>query len=206
MLLGFNALDPTSAWAPWRTDDYVDIGCSQRLGQRGECLSATMVPGQIALMRMPRGAYSRAALVVSPITRAWRRGRQTGLDVRRSAERGAVDDGTAALGAHLAQLVFHARPHPAQIDRVDTVEDLGGFVGGVAGWNLDAGVVERHVEPVERVDGGLHRPAAVNSSVAIPSVVPLTSAMTTAAPPSANAHAVARPCRSCRPPPVRPAR
>jgi hypothetical protein len=60
------------------------------------------------------------------------------------------------LGAHLAQLVFHAGPHPAQVDRTDPVEDLGRLVGGIAGWNLDAGVVERHVEPAEGVDGCLH--------------------------------------------------
>ena len=29
------------------------------------------------------------------------------------------------------------------------------FVRGIAGWNLDAGVVERHVEPAEGVDGRL---------------------------------------------------
>jgi hypothetical protein len=66
-----------------------------------------------------------------------------------TAEGGAVDDGAAALGAHLAQLMLHAGPHPAQVDRTDPVED--------------------------------------------PSVVSLTSAMTTAAPASANARAVARP-------------
>ena len=31
-------------------------------------IGVSMVPGQMALMRMPRGAYCRAALVVSPIT------------------------------------------------------------------------------------------------------------------------------------------
>src|SRR5829696_1230090 len=71
-------------------------------------------------------------------------------------EGGAVHDGAAALGAHLGQLVLHAGPHPAQVDRVDTVEDLGRFVGGLAGGNLDAGVVERHVEPSERGDGAVH--------------------------------------------------
>src|SRR5215213_3044494 len=71
-------------------------------------------------------------------------------------EGGAVHDGAAALGAHLGQLVLHAGLHPAQVDRVDTVEDLGRFVGGLAGGNLDAGVVERHVEPSERGDGAVH--------------------------------------------------
>ena len=31
-------------------------------------IGVSMVPGQTALIRMPRGAYCRAALVVSPIT------------------------------------------------------------------------------------------------------------------------------------------
>src|SRR5215211_2015945 len=73
-----------------------------------------------------------------------------------TAEGGAVDDGAAALGAHLAQLMFHAGPYTTQVDRVDTVEDLSRFVRGIAGWNLDAGVVERHIEPAERADGRLH--------------------------------------------------
>ena len=83
-------------------------------------------------------------------------GRPAG-DADQPAERGAVDDRAAALAAHLGQFVFHAGPHAAQVDRVDPVEHLGGFVGGVARRDLDAGVVERHVQPAERVDGGLHR-------------------------------------------------
>ena len=83
-------------------------------------------------------------------------GRAAG-DADQAAERRAVDDRAAALGAHLAQFVLHARPHPAQVDGVDPVEDLGRFVGGVAGRDLDAGVVERHVEPAVRVDGRLAR-------------------------------------------------
>ena len=59
------------------------------------------------------------------------------------------------MAAHLAQLVFHAGPHPAQVDRRDPVEDFGGFIGGIAGWHLDAGVVEGEVEPAEGVDGRL---------------------------------------------------
>ena len=50
-----------------------------------------------------------------------------------AAERGAVDDRAAALRAHLAQLVLHAGPDAAQVDRVDAVEAVGGLVGGV-GW------------------------------------------------------------------------
>ena len=42
---------------------------------------------------------------------------------------------------------------PRRLIGVDAVEGLGGLVGGVAGRDLDAGVVERHVEPAEGVDG-----------------------------------------------------
>src|SRR5215213_7481925 len=64
-----------------------------------------------------------------------------------AAERGAVDDGAAALRAHRPQLVLHAGPDAAQVDRVHVVEGLGWFVGGVGRRGLDAGVVEREVEP-----------------------------------------------------------
>ena len=57
--------------------------------------------------------------------------------------------------AHLAQFVLHAGPDAAQVDGVDAVEVLGRLVGGVARGDLDAGVVERHVEPAERVDRAL---------------------------------------------------
>jgi hypothetical protein len=57
-------------------------------------------------------------------------------------KRGAVDDGAAALPAHLAQLVFHAGPNAAQVDRVHPVEDLGRLVGRVARRGLDPGIVE----------------------------------------------------------------
>jgi hypothetical protein len=68
------------------------------------------------------------------------------------AEGGAIDDGAAALGAHLAQLMFHAGPHAAEVDRIDAVEGFGRFLGGVGGWGLDTGIVERHVQPPERGD------------------------------------------------------
>ena len=72
-----------------------------------------------------------------------------------AAERGAVDDRAAALGAHLAQLVLHAGPDAAQVDRADAVEGLGRLVGGVGQREHDAGVVEGHVEPAELGDGAL---------------------------------------------------
>jgi hypothetical protein len=53
-----------------------------------------------------------------------------------TVEGGAVDDRAAALAAHVAQFVLHAGPHAAEVDRVDTVEAVGGFVGGVGGWGL----------------------------------------------------------------------
>jgi hypothetical protein len=53
------------------------------------------------------------------------------------------------LLAHLAQLVLHAGPDAAQVDRVYAVEGLGRFVGGVGRRGLDAGVVERVVESAE---------------------------------------------------------
>ena len=50
-----------------------------------------------------------------------------------AAQRGAVDDGAAALRAHRPKLVLHAGPDAAQVDRVHAVEDLGRFVGGSVG-------------------------------------------------------------------------
>jgi hypothetical protein len=71
-------------------------------------------------------------------------------------ERGAVHDRPAALIAHLAQLVLHAVPDAAEVDRRDTLEALGRLVGRVGGRDHDAGVVECHVEPPELGDGALH--------------------------------------------------
>jgi hypothetical protein len=66
----------------------------------------------------------------------------------------ALDDRAAALDAHLGEFVFHARPDTAEVDRVDPIEHFSRLVGGIAGRDLDSGVVERHVEPAERVDRG----------------------------------------------------
>jgi len=122
-------------------------------------IGVVMVPGQTALIRIPRGAYSRAALLVRPRTPclvAWFGGPAGIAD--ESAEGGAVDDRAAALGAHLGELVLHAGPHAAQVDRGQPVERFRRFVGGVADRELDAGVVERHVKAAERVDrSGDHR-------------------------------------------------
>ena len=70
------------------------------------------------------------------------------------AEGRAIDDRAAALAAHLLELVFHAGPHPAEVDRGHPVEGRRRFVGRVADRELDASVVERHIQAAERVDGG----------------------------------------------------
>ncbi|MDH6622746.1 hypothetical protein M2271_000533 [Streptomyces sp. LBL] len=61
------------------------------------------------------------------------------------------------LGAHVPQLVLHAGPDLAEVDRVDAVEAFGGFVGGVAGRDVDTGVVVGHVEATERLHGSVDR-------------------------------------------------
>ena len=53
----------------------------------------------------------------------------------------------------MPQLVLHTGPYAAQVHRIDPVEDLRGLVGGVAGRGLNAGVVERHVQPAEGRNG-----------------------------------------------------
>src|SRR5664279_1924122 len=102
-----------------------------------------MTPGQTALMRIPRGCvFERGALGQADDAVFGRVvGRASWLSDQ-AAEGGAVDDGAAALVAHVVQFVFHAGPHAAQVDCGDPVEVLGELVGGVAGWCLDAGVVE----------------------------------------------------------------
>jgi hypothetical protein len=75
-----------------------------------------------------------------------------------AAERRAVHDHAAALGAHVAQFVFHAGPNAAQVDGVDPIEALGRLVRCIARRRLDAGIVVGHVEPAEGGDRPLdHR-------------------------------------------------
>jgi hypothetical protein len=50
--------------------------------------------------------------------------------------------------------VFHAGQHAAEVDCGHPVEHLRRLVGRVADRELDAGVVEAHVEPAQRIDGG----------------------------------------------------
>jgi len=52
--------------------------------------------------------------------------------------------------------VLHAGSDAPQVDRVHAVEGLGRFVGGVGRRGLDAGVVEREVEPAEARRGPVY--------------------------------------------------
>jgi hypothetical protein len=58
-----------------------------------------------------------------------------------AAKRGTVDNGAAALGTHLEQLVFHAGPDTVQIDGDHVVEGARGFIGQIAHRTQDTGVV-----------------------------------------------------------------
>jgi hypothetical protein len=60
-----------------------------------------------------------------------------------------------ALGAHLAELMLHARPDTAQINGDHLVEALGRLIGWVASEADDAGIVEGHVQPAVGRDGAL---------------------------------------------------
>lgn len=113
-----------------------------------------MMPGQTALIRMPRGGVFEcgAAGQADHSVLGGVVGGAAG-QADEPAEGGTVDDRAAALGAHVAQFVLQAGPHATEVDGVDAVEHLGVFVGGVGGRHLDAGVVVGHVEAAE----GLHR-------------------------------------------------
>jgi hypothetical protein len=50
---------------------------------------------------------------------------------------------------------FNAGPDAAEVDRVHSVESFGWLVGGVAGWDLDAGIGERHIQPAEGGDSAV---------------------------------------------------
>jgi len=119
-------------------------------------IGVSIVPGQTALMRIPRGrVFQRGALgqaehaVLGGVV-----GGASGV-ADQAAKRRAVHDRPTALLAHLAQLVLHARPDAAQVDGGDAVEAVGQFVGRVSERQHDAGVVEGHVEPAELADGAI---------------------------------------------------
>ena len=67
--------------------------------------------------------------------------------------RRAVDDYTAAIGEHGGDFILHAEVHALQVDRNHPIElVLGVFVrDGVDAF--DPGVVEREIEPPERLHG-----------------------------------------------------
>src|SRR6195256_586823 len=69
-----------------------------------------------------------------------------------TADRGVVHDRAAALLAHLAQLVLHAIPDAAKIDSVHAIKFLAARVGRFRDRRLDAGIVERRIEPPEGGD------------------------------------------------------
>ena len=74
-------------------------------------------------------------------------------DADQAADRRAVDDGAASLLAHLAQLVLHAAPHAAEIDRIHAIEFFAARIRSFHCRRLHAGVVERRVQPSEGGDG-----------------------------------------------------
>ena len=57
------------------------------------------------------------------------------------------------MRAHLSQLVLHAGPDAAEVDRVDAIEELGRLVGRVGRRGLNAGVVESQVQTAELTNG-----------------------------------------------------
>ncbi len=65
------------------------------------------------------------------------------------AERRAVDDRTACLLPHVAQLVLHAVPDAAQIDRVHAIEFFAACISGFRDRAIYARVVERRIQAAE---------------------------------------------------------
>src|SRR5437773_6297496 len=63
-----------------------------------------------------------------------------------TANRRVVDDGTASLLAHLAQLILHAVPDAAQIDPVHALELFPAGISHFHGRRLYAGIIERGIE------------------------------------------------------------
>lgn len=52
--------------------------------------------------------------------------------------------------------MFLRGPYSPQIHGIDVVEVLGPLLGGICRWDLDAGVVEGHVQATERRHGRIH--------------------------------------------------
>jgi len=60
------------------------------------------------------------------------------------------------LFAHLAQLVLHAVPNSAEIDRNHSIEIFATCISGFRDRTLHAGVIERRIEPAKGGHGLLH--------------------------------------------------
>nr|WP_236023053.1 hypothetical protein [Dictyobacter formicarum] len=72
-----------------------------------------------------------------------------------TANRRAIDNGTAALPEHLAQLVFHTAPHPAQVDCQHAIPLVAADVCRVSTALHDTRVVECRVQSPEAGHGSL---------------------------------------------------
>src|SRR5689334_6439607 len=66
---------------------------------------------------------------------------------------GAVDDGAAALLAHLAQLVLHAVPDAAEIDRIHAIKFFAAGISGFHSRRLHARIVEGRIQPAKGGNG-----------------------------------------------------
>src|SRR6266478_6944539 len=101
----------------------------------------------------PRGIFERSALrepkhtVLGGVIHS-----PTG-DAHETTTRRVADDRAAPLLAHLAQLVFHAVPNAAEIDRVDAVEFFATRIGGLGYRTLHTSIIERGINPSEGGDG-----------------------------------------------------
>ena len=80
------------------------------------------------------------------------RGKLPAGQPEKAAQRGAVDDSAAALRMHLTELMLHASPDATKIYRIHTIEVFGRLIRRIARWDLNAGIVEGHVEPAEGGD------------------------------------------------------
>ena len=67
-------------------------------------------------------------------------------DADETADRRIVHNGPTSLFAHLEQLVLHAEPDTAEIDRIHSVELLTSGIGSFNGETLHTGVVKGDVQ------------------------------------------------------------
>src|SRR5215207_7268109 len=97
----------------------------------------------------PRRIFERCALGKADHAMLGRMVGRAAWKADKTPERRAVNDGAATLLPHLPELMLHAGPDAPEIDRIHTIEVLGRLVRCVARRDLNAGVVEGHVEPAE---------------------------------------------------------